>query len=120
MTKKIRRNYPPHNPNGKPKTPFSLTQDEQKVIEEMYKNGCCDAEIVQYIRELKGTCSKDLFNRWIAEVPVFSTLINEGREAAHAWWMRVGRTNLVNKKFSVQLYHLNMLNRFRHKDWKGS
>lgn len=58
----------------------------------------------------------DTFYRLKKEDKEFQDAIKKGEELCKAWWMNVGRINMVNKNFSPVLWYMNMKNRFGWKD----
>lgn len=80
------------------------------LVEEILYNGGSVIEVCQAMG-----ISRMTFYRWRQDKTktAFNRKIDELLEAAEAWWMRQGRTNLNNRQFNTQLYNLNMVNRFK-------
>ena len=60
--------------------------------------------------------NRSTFNRWAnstdKEKQKFRTIVEIGKEAAEAWWIRQGRENLDTRGFNHGLWLMNMVNRF--------
>ena len=60
--------------------------------------------------------NRSTFNRWAnsagAEKQSFREIVEVGKEAAEAWWIRQGRENLDTRGFNHGLWLMNMVNRF--------
>ena len=80
------------------------------ILKEM-GSGASQKEIMA---ELK--IGSQLFYDLIKRDEEFSNTIKKGIELAEAWWMKQGRINLQNRKFSAVLWYMNMKNRFGWKD----
>jgi hypothetical protein len=65
--------------------------------------------------------NRSTFNRWEKstdkEKRKFREVVEIGREAAEAFWIRQGRENLDNKSFNHGLWLMNMVNRWK---WTSS
>ena len=65
--------------------------------------------------------NRSTFNRWEKstgkEKQNFREVVEIGREAAEAFWIRQGRENLDNKSFNHGLWLMNMVNRWK---WTSS
>lgn len=46
----------------------------------------------------------------------FSESVKRGNKLSEAWWLKKGRVNLENTKFSATLWYMNMKNRHGWKD----
>lgn len=58
----------------------------------------------------------DTLYEWEKRHPEFSEAKKKGVNASYVWWLRSGRVNLENTKFSATLFYMNMKNRFGWKD----
>ena len=60
--------------------------------------------------------NRSTFNRWAnsagSEKQSFREIVEIGKEAAEAWWIRQGRENLDTRGFNHGLWLMNMVNRF--------
>lgn len=84
-------------------------QDNGDLVDRMlslYANGYSDIEVCKEI--------KISFKQFVeyCDNPGFKNIVDYGRDAAQAWWMTQGRTNLTNKEFVTELWKYNMTNRF--------
>ena len=59
---------------------------------------------------------RSTFNRWVSSTGKdkqnFREVVEIGKEAAEAWWIRQGRENLDTRGFNHGLWLMNMVNRF--------
>tara|TARA_R100000656_G_scaffold123909_1_gene101022 strand:+ start:1051 stop:1524 length:474 start_codon:yes stop_codon:yes gene_type:complete len=59
---------------------------------------------------------RSTFHRWMKgtdkEKAAFRIVVNIGKEASEAWWIRQGRENLETRGFNHALWLINMVNRF--------
>ena len=60
--------------------------------------------------------NRSTFNRWLKgtdkEKQNFREVVDIGKEASEAWWIRQGRENLDTRGFNHGLWLMNMVNRF--------
>ena len=60
--------------------------------------------------------NRSTFHRWAnstdKEKQKFREVVEIGKEAAEAWWIRQGRENLDTRGFNHGLWLMNMVNRF--------
>ena len=60
--------------------------------------------------------NRSTFNRWLKgtdkEKQNFREVVDVGKEASEAWWIRQGRENLDTRGFNHGLWLMNMVNRF--------
>jgi len=60
--------------------------------------------------------NRSTFNRWLKgtdkEKQNFREVVEIGKEASEAWWIRQGRENLDTRGFNHGLWLMNMVNRF--------
>ena len=97
---------------GRPKkTLKDLPKNWKSIILRNMKVGASKQEI-----KLELSISNDLFERFFKENEEFSETIKRGVEMSEGWWMKQGRINLENRKFSPVLWYMNMKNRFGWKD----
>lgn len=101
---------------GRPKTPLDLPKDWQIGILALYDEGASDVEVKVAIRNIRGSISNDLWDRWLEDEPEFSETIKIGKMLSESWWHRNGRTNLQNPKFNYTGWYMNMKNRFGWRD----
>jgi len=63
--------------------------------------------------------NRSTFNRWSKstdkEKQKFREVVEIGKEAAEAFWIRQGRENLENKSFNTALYSFMMVNKFGYR-----
>jgi len=90
-----------------PKTLKDFPPDWQQIILDEMSNGASLEEIKVYLG-----ISNDLFYRFLKEEIDFSETIAWGKQLSKAWWMRMGRINLWNRKFNCRLWYMNMKNRW--------
>jgi len=83
---------------------------DAKVIELM-SHGASAVEVRAELR-----ISQSLWDRLSKEEGEFSITIKKAKELCEAWWLRQGRENLQNSKFSPTLWYMNMKNRFGWRD----
>jgi len=100
------------HPGGRPKkTLDNLPKNWKDIILKIKKEGGSDVEV-----RVALNISVDLWERFIKEIKEFSETIKKGDDLCNAWWLKKGRTNLENRKFSAVLWYMNMKNRFGWKD----
>ena len=101
------------NSGGRPKKSIDLLpQDWQEAILELYNQGGSDKEVKALIYSWMGSFSNDLWDRWVKEEERFSETIKKGKILSEAWWVKQGRSNLLQKDFNATLWYMNMKNRF--------
>lgn len=107
-----------NSPNtvGRPLSPFHLPEGWQDKVLELYKEGASDVEVKALIREMRGTFSNDLWDRWLEFEEQFSETVKIGKMLSEAWWHKKGRVSLENKDFSYTGWYMNMKNRFNWRD----
>jgi transposase-like protein len=74
---------------------------------ELLKEGASVEELC-----LEFNISNSTIYLWMDQHPCFMDSLKKGREFSKAWWMKKGRTELENGKFSSTLWYMNMKNRF--------
>ena len=83
----------------------------RRRLQALFDNG---GSLAEASREMG--VSRSTFNRWMKGTDIikndFREVINLGKEASEAWWMRQGRENLETRGFNSNLWLLNMVNRF--------
>lgn len=73
---------------GRPKAQLTELPDNwQNELLDLYAEGAADVQVRAKIAEWRGSCSKDLFNRWVDEEPEFSAVIKRGRLLSESWWV---------------------------------
>jgi hypothetical protein len=82
----------------------------EKVIELMAE-GASKTEVCAEI----GICY-DTFLDWQKANKEFSESVKRGDKLSEAWWLKSGRLNLENNKFSYTGWYMNMKNRHGWKD----
>ena len=104
---------------GRPKKTIDILPDnwETEIID-LYEVGASDVEIKAYLAKSCGSFSNDLWDRFLAEIEIFSQTIKKGKLLSNAWWEKQGRENLKDKSFSPVLWYMNMKNRFGWRDEK--
>ncbi len=93
------------------KTLKDLPKNWQKIILDIKKDGGSDVEV-----RVALDISNDLWDRFKKEIGEFSETVKKGQDLCEAWWLKHGRTQLENNKFSAVLWYMNMKNRFGWKD----
>jgi hypothetical protein len=102
---------------SRPKADLSSLPDGwEETILSMYAEGASDVEIRAWIIKQRGSCSDDLWYRWIKDYEEFSRTIKKGKILSEAYWTELGRKNLGNKNFSFVGWYMNMKNRFGWSD----
>ena len=67
---------------GRPKEDLtSLPKDWYKKVLELYSEGASDVEIKDLISTWRGSCSNNLWCRWMKEHKVFREVISKGRDS---------------------------------------
>lgn len=94
----------------------SLPEDWYDQILTMYSNGASDAEVKATIFMWRGSFSNDLWDRWMKEEQSFSETIKMGRVVAEAWYIKLGREQMVNSFFPYAGWYMQMKNRFGWRD----
>ena len=98
---------------GRPKESIeSLPEKWYHDILDLYRDGGSDVEVKALIYDWRGSFSNDLWERWMLEEPQFSETIKMGHILAQSWWMKNGRTNLMNKDFNYTGWYMQMKNRY--------
>jgi transposase-like protein len=96
---------------GKSKFNDVWTVITRRRLQALFDNG---GSLAEASREMG--VSRSTFNRWMKGTDVvkndFREVINLGKEASEAWWIRQGRENLETRGFNSNLWLLNMVNRF--------
>ena len=87
--------------------PTLFKEEYCKRAIELLKQG---ASIEELSLEFDVQCST--IYSWMQTKASFADAVNKGREFSKAWWMKKGRTELENGKFSSTLWYMNMKNRF--------
>lgn len=82
-------------------------QTEIERLVEMYRLGASDVEVCA---ELKMPFRE--FEKRINTDDNFAKLVEFGRTAARAWWMRISRENLKEKTFNATIWKSHMANRY--------
>jgi hypothetical protein len=96
------------NKGGRPKKTINdLPKNWKRIVENEFKEGASQKEVMA----LLGIGSQ-LFYDLLKRDEEFSNTIKRFLELSEAWWLREGRKNLKNKKFSPVLWYMNMKNRF--------
>lgn len=83
------------------------------IAADMYKDGASDTEIKAKLKVTTGLWDS-LYNDPLASN--FREVVDFGRMLAKAWWLSEGRSNLQNKIFNANLWHMNMKNRYGWSD----
>ncbi len=78
---------------------------------ELMRDGASLSEVALEL----GIC-RDTLYEWKKVSEEFSDTIKRGTELSEAWWLREGRINLENPKFSATLWYMNMKNRHGWRD----
>lgn len=106
-------NEPKKKGRGRPKkTLKDLPADWKAIIEREAKEGAGITEI----RCAIGVFGDEAHKRLLKEEPEYSAAIKRGLQISENWWLKEGRGNLKNTKFSATLWYMNMKNRFGWKD----
>ena len=96
---------------GKSKFNDVWTAVMRRRMQTLFDNG---GSLAEASREMG--ISRSTFNRWMKGTDAakndFREVINLGKEASEAWWIRQGRENLETRGFNSNLWLLNMVNRF--------
>ena len=96
---------------GKSKFNDVWTVIMRRRMQALFDNG---GSLAEASREMG--ISRSTFNRWVKGTDAvkndFREVINLGKEASEAWWIRQGRENLETRGFNSNLWLLNMVNRF--------
>ena len=97
-------------------------EDWKALVLEEYREGNSDAAVQTLLAELRldaGTCSANLFNRWLEDEPEFSEVILHGRQLAEAWWTNLGKEVAAGRaKTTPAVWIFTMKNRFNWADKK--
>ena len=106
---------------GRPKTEWetfvSVHPNWKTIITENYAKGRSDERIRRDLRmgDTMMLC-REVFDRFMDEVPEFSASVKTGREASKLWWLEVGQDNMWDENFSPTLWFMNMKNRHAWRD----
>ena len=96
---------------GKSKFAQIWTPEMSRRVEALFHVGGTIAEVS---REMG--INRSTFHRWAnstdREKQNFRNVVEIGKEAAEAWWIRQGRENLETRGFNHGLWLMNMVNRF--------
>lgn len=96
---------------GKSKFAQVWTPEMSRRVEGLFHVGGTIAEVA---REMG--INRSTFHRWAnstdREKQNFRNVVEVGKEAAEAWWIRQGRENLETRGFNHGLWLMNMVNRF--------
>lgn len=91
--------------------PTKYKKEFCEVVEAEMKEGASKIEVCAEI----GICY-DTFLAWQEKYPEFSESIKRGDKLSEAWWLKQGRKNLENGKFSYTGWYMNMKNRHGWRD----
>lgn len=83
------------------------TEEWDRIILEEYAKGASDEEVALALR-----ITKRRFNDMYMTDTRFTELVDQGRDWAKAYWLKVGRENLNDKSFNGALWFNNMKNRW--------
>ena len=96
---------------GKSKFNDVWTAVMRRRMQTLFDNG---GSLAEASREMGS--SRATFNRWMIGTDAakndFREVINLGKEASEAWWIRQGREHLETRGCNSNLWLLNMVNRF--------
>ena len=96
---------------GKSKFAQIWTPEMSRRVEALFHVGGTIAEVS---REMG--INRSTFHRWAnstdREKQNFRNVVEVGKEAAEAWWIRQGRENLETRGFNHGLWLMNMVDRF--------
>lgn len=84
-----------------------MINDWQTTMLEQYAGGASDEEVA---RELRLTMRR--FRDLYQTDNTFMEIVDQGRDWAKAFWLKVGRENLNDKSFNGPLWFNNMKNRW--------
>ena len=88
-----------------------LNHDWAETALKEYASGASDQEVAYALR-----ITMRKFNDTYATDPAFMEIVDQGRDWAKAYWLKIGRENLNDKSFNGPLWFNNMKNRFAWAD----
>jgi len=91
--------------------PTKYKKEFCEIVEREMNEGASKVEVCAEI----GICY-DTFLAWGEKHSEFSESIKRGEKLSEAWWLKMGRKNLENGKFSYTGWYMNMKNRHGWRD----
>jgi len=97
---------------GRPRIEVSdLPKDWKETILDLSEQGASIVELAVAI-----DIGRNTFYELSERDEDFSNTVKRCKELCEVWWVRTGRSNLINKEFSYTGWYMNMKNRFNWTD----